>query len=67
MSTNSTNIVLVHGAWSDGSVWRKVIPLLTNAGHKLIAVQLPFQSLADDVETVKRAVEHIGRPDQFFL
>ncbi len=64
MSTNAINIVLVHGAWSDGSVWRKVIPILRGAGHKVVAVQLPFHSLPDDVETVKRAIDHIG---QLFL
>ena len=62
MTTNNTNIVLVHGAWADGSGWSKVIPILTAAGHKVIAVQLPLHSLADDVATVKRAVEHIGGP-----
>jgi pimeloyl-ACP methyl ester carboxylesterase len=56
MATNSTNIVLVHGAWADGSGWSKVIPILMAAGHKVIAVQLPLHSLADDVATVKRAV-----------
>ncbi|MGE5662120.1 MAG: alpha/beta fold hydrolase [Ignavibacteriales bacterium] len=53
---------MVHGAWSDGSAWRKVIPILKNAGHKVTAVQLPFHSLVSDVDTVKRAIEHIGRP-----
>jgi pimeloyl-ACP methyl ester carboxylesterase len=64
MSTNpnSTNIVLVHGAWADGSSWSKEIPILKSAGHKVIAAQLPEHSLADDVETVKRAIEHIGGP-----
>lgn len=64
MSTNpnSTNIVLVHGAWADGSSWSKEIPILKSAGHKVIAVQLPEHSLADDVRTVKRAIEHIGGP-----
>jgi pimeloyl-ACP methyl ester carboxylesterase len=63
MSTaNRTNIVLVHGGWADGSGWSKEIPILTAAGHKVIAVQLPLHSLADDVATVKRAVEHIGGP-----
>ena len=60
--SNGTNIVLVHGAWADGSSWNKVIPILQNAGHNVIAVQLPEHSLADDVETVKRAIEHIGGP-----
>jgi pimeloyl-ACP methyl ester carboxylesterase len=59
-TTNSANIALVHGAWADGSSWSKEIPILKNAGHKVIAVQLPLHSLADDVDTVKRAVEHIG-------
>ena len=58
MATNATNIVLVHGAWSDGSSWSKVIPILQNAGHKVIAVQLPLHSLADDVATTKRAIDH---------
>jgi pimeloyl-ACP methyl ester carboxylesterase len=62
MSTNATNIVLVHGAWADGSGWSKQIPILRDAGHKVIAVQLPTHSLSDDIETVKRAVEHIGGP-----
>ena len=63
MATNSTkNIVLVHGGWADGSGWSKEIPILTAAGHKVIAVQLPLHSLSDDVATVKRAVEHIGGP-----
>ena len=59
MATNAINIVLVHGGWADGSGWSKEIPILTAAGHKVIAVQLPLHSLSDDVATVKRAVEHI--------
>jgi pimeloyl-ACP methyl ester carboxylesterase len=62
MTTNTTNIVLVHGGWADGSGWYKQIPILEQAGHKVIAVQLPLQSLSDDVETVKRAISHIGGP-----
>ena len=62
MSTNATNIVLVHGGWADGSGWNKQIPILRDAGHKVIAVQLPTHSLSEDVETVKRAVAHIGGP-----
>jgi pimeloyl-ACP methyl ester carboxylesterase len=61
-NTTNTNIILVHGAWADGSGWSKVIPILTAAGHKVIAVQLPLHSLADDVATVKRAIDHIGGP-----
>ena len=62
MATNATNVVLVHGAWADGSSWSKVIPILEKSGHKVIAVQLPLHSMADDVATTKRAIEHIGGP-----
>jgi pimeloyl-ACP methyl ester carboxylesterase len=61
-TTNATNIVLVHGGWADGSGWNKQIPILRDAGHKVIAVQLPTQSLSEDVETVKRAINYIGGP-----
>ncbi|MGB7661162.1 MAG: alpha/beta hydrolase [Nitrososphaeraceae archaeon] len=45
-----------------GSPWNKVIPILKNAGHRVIAVQLPLHSLADDVDTVKRAISLVGGP-----
>jgi pimeloyl-ACP methyl ester carboxylesterase len=51
-----TNIVLVHGAWADGSSWSKVIPLLEAKGLHVVAVQLPLTSQADDVATVQRAI-----------
>jgi pimeloyl-ACP methyl ester carboxylesterase len=60
--TNDTNIVLIHGTVRDGSIWSKVIPILTNAGHKVIAEQLPLHSPEDDIDTVKRAVEQLGGP-----
>jgi pimeloyl-ACP methyl ester carboxylesterase len=56
------NIILVHGTWVDASSWGNVIPILQNAGHNVIAVQLPLTSLADDVSTVKRAIDFIGKP-----
>jgi pimeloyl-ACP methyl ester carboxylesterase len=49
-------IVLVHGAWADGSSWNKVIPLLEARGLHVVAVQLPLTSLANDVATVNRAL-----------
>jgi pimeloyl-ACP methyl ester carboxylesterase len=52
----SKSIILVHGAWADGSSWSKVIPLLTAKGFNVTAVQLPLTSLADDAATVKRAL-----------
>jgi pimeloyl-ACP methyl ester carboxylesterase len=50
------NVILVHGAWADGSSWSKVIPLLEAKGLHVTAVQLPLTSLADDAATVKRAL-----------
>src|SRR5260370_33152350 len=50
------NVVLVHGAWADGSSWAKVIPILEKAGLHVVAVQNPLTSLADDVATVQRAI-----------
>lgn len=62
MAMNTSNVVLVHGGWADGSSWGKIITILKNVGLNVVAVQLPLHSLADDVATVKRAVEHIGGP-----
>jgi pimeloyl-ACP methyl ester carboxylesterase len=50
------NVVLVHGAWADGSSWAGVIPLLEARGLNVVAVQLPLTSLADDVATTERAI-----------
>jgi pimeloyl-ACP methyl ester carboxylesterase len=55
--TNKLNIVLVHGAWADGSSWNKVIPLLTDAGYNVVASQHALETLAGDAETVRRLVE----------
>jgi len=50
------NVVLVHGAWADGSSWAKVIPLLEKAGLRATAVQNPLTSFEDDVAATKRAI-----------
>ena len=46
------NIVLVHGAWADGSCWSDEIQRLQSEGYKVSAPQLPETSLADDVAKV---------------
>lgn len=56
------NIALVHGAWGDGSHWRKVIPILTAAGYTVGAVQNPLTSLGDDSERTRRLVESFNGP-----
>jgi pimeloyl-ACP methyl ester carboxylesterase len=52
-----TTVVLVHGAFADGSSWGRVIPLLQAKGVKVIAVQNPLSSLADDVAAAKRVID----------
>jgi pimeloyl-ACP methyl ester carboxylesterase len=52
----SVQVVLVHGAWADGSSWSKVIALLQAKGINAVAVQLALTSLAGDVASVKRAI-----------
>jgi len=58
-SRGVTNIVLVHGAWADGSSWSKVIPLLEAKGLHVDAVQLPLTTQADDVAAVQRAIARV--------
>ena len=50
------NVVLVHGAWADGSSWAEVIPRLQAAGLHVTAVQNPLTSLADSVSATRRAL-----------
>jgi pimeloyl-ACP methyl ester carboxylesterase len=50
------NVILVHGAWADGSCWDKVIPLLADKGMAVTAVQLPLTSFDADVAAVRRAI-----------
>lgn len=54
--TAVSNIILVHGAWADGSCWSKVISLLADRGLRTTAVQLPLTSFDEDVATVRRAL-----------
>ncbi len=56
------NIVLVHGAFADGSSWAKIIPLLEAKGLHVTAVQNPLTSLADDVAATKRALAQQDGP-----
>ncbi len=56
------NIVLVHGAFVDGSSWSKVIPILQAKGYNVTAVQMPLTSLADDVAATQRALARLSGP-----
>ena len=58
----SPNIVLVHGAWADGSCWSNVIERLQADGYKVTAPQLPESSLADDVARVRQVLARQSGP-----
>src|SRR6266550_6121259 len=55
-STAVQNVVLVHGAFADGSSWSKVIPLLQAKGLHVTSVGTPLTSFADDLAATKRAI-----------
>jgi hypothetical protein len=50
---SKANIVLVHGAWADGSSWSQVIPLLQQKEFNVTAAQIPLTSLADDIAVTR--------------
>jgi len=51
------NVVIVHGAFADGSGWRRVADILSKDGYKVSVVQEPLTSLADDVAATRRLLE----------
>jgi pimeloyl-ACP methyl ester carboxylesterase len=62
MSRNEVSVVLVHGAWADGSSWSKVIGALKAEGIRVSAAPLPLTSLTDDVAALDRTLERIEGP-----
>ena len=62
MAKSAATIVLVHGAWADGSSWNKVIPLLQAKDLPVIAVQIPLTSLEDDVAATNRIIADTEGP-----
>ena len=59
MATNDVTLVLVHGAWADGSSWAKVIAPLAASGVKAIAAPLPLTSFHDDIAALDRTLERV--------
>jgi pimeloyl-ACP methyl ester carboxylesterase len=55
-------VVLVHGAWADGSSWSDVIAPLLGDGLQVLAAPLPLTSLSDDVAALDRALERTDGP-----
>lgn len=62
MSLEDTTVVLVHGAWADGSSWEAVIRLLQAQGLKVIAAPIPLTSLSDDAAALKRTIARTQGP-----
>ena len=62
MSSNTVSVVLVHGAWADGSSWAKVIGALAAQRIKVIAASLPLTSFHDDVAALERTLEREAGP-----
>ena len=56
------NIVLVHGAWADGSCWSAVIERLQADGYNVTAPQFPESSLADDVARLRQVLDRQDGP-----
>ncbi|ASW09092.1 alpha/beta fold hydrolase [Rhizobium sp. 11515TR] len=62
MSSQNADIVLVHGAWADGSGWAKVIAPLAATGFSVTAAPLPLTSFDEDVAALERTLERTTRP-----
>jgi len=58
---NST-VILVHGAWADGSCWRDVILPIENEGLRVICAPIPLTSLTDDISTLSHVLERTDGP-----
>ena len=55
-SKSEMGVILIHGAWADGSSWSAVIEQLQAEGHKVTAPQFPMTSLADDVARLRQVL-----------
>ena len=62
MPSNEVTVVLVHGAWADGSSWAKVIAPLAADGVKAVAAPLPLTSFREDVAALDRTLERVTGP-----
>ncbi|MGC2758086.1 alpha/beta fold hydrolase [Candidatus Binatus sp.] len=62
MSHENVSVVLVHGAWADGSSWAKVIAPLAAEGVRVLAAPLPLTSFAEDTAALERTLERVPGP-----
>ena len=63
MKQHIMNVVLVHGAFADGSGWEAVAKILKNDGYKVSVAQPPETSYADDQKYTKAAIDAMDEPD----
>ena len=63
MTQQIKNVVLVHGAFADGSGWEPVAIILKNDGYKVSVAQPPETSYAEDVKSAKAAVDAMNGPE----
>jgi pimeloyl-ACP methyl ester carboxylesterase len=61
-SLESVTVVVVHGAWADGSSWSEVIGPLTKKGLRVVAAPLPLSSLTDDAAALRRTLARTQGP-----
>jgi pimeloyl-ACP methyl ester carboxylesterase len=59
---SAPTVVLVHGAWADGSSWGRVITALHQSGVAAVAAPIPLTTLDDDVDAVRRTIDRTGGP-----
>jgi pimeloyl-ACP methyl ester carboxylesterase len=62
MAMNDVTVVLVHGAWAEGSSWAKIITMLAASSVKAVAAPLPLTSFRDDVAALDRTLERLAAP-----
>jgi pimeloyl-ACP methyl ester carboxylesterase len=62
MAENGATVVLVHGAWADGSSWSKLIKALQAKGVSVVTAPLPLTTLADDAAALDRTLERVDGP-----
>jgi pimeloyl-ACP methyl ester carboxylesterase len=62
MTVENSSVVLVHGAWADGSCWQNVILPLKRLGFHVVCAPIPLTSLTDDIAALSRTLERTNGP-----
>jgi pimeloyl-ACP methyl ester carboxylesterase len=62
MDKAKASVVLVHGAWADGSSWNQIIPPMLSRGFDVLAAPIPLTSLSDDLAALERVLERTNGP-----